>query len=115
MKKLLFVVSLPFLIPGCSFGGVEIKSTNGGKYTFKKDTIQCQQRSEKGKLQLSGSQKLYYYLNCQGTAIEKNMLGQKSVVNFNETSCLRLGNQNKIEWINDTSILCAAAERFGKW
>ncbi len=115
MKKLLFVVSLPFVITGCSFGGVEIEGANGGKYTFKKDNIECQQKSEKGNLQLDGSQTLYYYLNCQGTAIEKNLLGQKSVVNFNDDCLFSSNRTNKWEKIGERKIVCAAAEQFGMW
>ena len=99
MKKLLLLVTLPLTIAGCSFLNAQYEDGRGNKYTFKSNSVSCFEQ--------------YNGIKCRGSAIKKNIGGQRFVVNVKSKWCVDNDN-GRIS--NDTySMLCLAAQKLGKY
>ena len=107
MKKTLFLFIL-FFIAGCSLGNVELKSTRGNKYTFKNNSVYCFEEP----IYLYRFSDLYDYnsVMCEGTAIKKNIAGQRFVHDFKKVECIDMNNKER----NQQSFVCTAAKKLGK-
>ena len=107
-KRSIFLV-IPFLVTSCG-GGVTQKYTDGSKFYFKGENINCEWD--------------YYsdtnVLDCKAYGVRTYLNGYKA--NYSEVySCKREdkdGNAiTKGYWMNPTgdNFVCAAARRFGKY
>ena len=103
-KKIFLFAFLSFLIVGCdSVGGVNLTDTRGNKYTFKNDSVNCRSTSD-----------AYPQTLCEGSAIKKDIAGNRYVTEFAERQCKYTNYSNVVfESIGD-SLICNAAKELGK-
>ena len=93
---------IPFLIIGCdSAGGVTLSDTKGNKYTFKNESVTCSATS-------------WGEVYCEGSAIKKNIAGNRYAIDFGKEMCL-VETKRGIETYDEDSLLCNAAIELGKF
>ena len=94
-KKIFLFAFLSLFLIGCdSIGGVNFTDTRGNKYNFKNESVTCKNEG---------------YIYCEGSAIKKDIAGQKYVVEFARTYCKNPGSTG----ISD-DFICSAARQLGK-
>ena len=84
-----------FLVGCDGIGGVTLTDRKGNKYTFKNKSLTCTEA--------------YQNIYCEGSAIKKDILGKRYVVDFKEEYCKNLSNG---EIFSD--FICSAAKEMGK-
>ena len=95
--KIFLFAFLSFFLVGCDgMGGVTLTDTKGNKYTFKNESITCR--------------KLITSILCEGSAVKKNIAGQRYVVDFERTFCKNISTKK----IYSEYFICSAAKEFGK-
>ena len=96
-KKIFLFAFLSLFLVGCdSTGGVNLTDTKGNKYNFKNENVTCE--NELG------------YIDCEGSAIKKDIAGQKYVVEFARKYC-----QNPSKTYMANYLICSAAKELGKF
>ena len=117
-KKIFLFAFLSLFLVGCdSIGGVNLTDTKGNKYTFKNDSVNCRiDDTNKNSL---------WRIYCEGSAIKKDISGNRYVVEFSEKECVfqgwelyegtlqRTGNK-KLYTYFDRYFICSAANQLGK-
>ena len=90
------------LLVGCnSVGGLTLSDNKGNKYTFKNESLNCGIRDSRREI------------DCEGSAIKKDILGNKNVVEFPKKLCVyRSGETTYTNY--DYNFICRAAIDFGK-
>ena len=92
----LFFLGLIFLTRLVSDRGVTLEDTKGNKYTFKNQSLTC-------------LEKYQGMIHCEGSAIKKDILGKRYVVDFQSEYCKTL-RDGKIF----SDLICSAAKKMGK-
>ena len=97
-KKIFLFAFLSLFLVGCdSIGGLNLTDTRGNKYNFKNESVTCENI-------------LDVMIYCEGSAIKKDIAGQRYVVEFPRTYCANL-SQN---WISD-DLICSAGKELGEF
>ena len=94
--KNILICFLSLFLIGCDgIGGVTLTDGKGNKYTFKNQSLTCRQN-------------VYGSIYCEGSAIKKNIAGEKNVVEYASTLC----SSRSYGYYGD--FICLAAEELGK-
>tara|TARA_B100000886_G_C20248098_1_gene417497 strand:+ start:310 stop:615 length:306 start_codon:yes stop_codon:yes gene_type:complete len=96
-KIFLFAFLSLFLVSCDGIGGVTLTDKKGNKYTFRNASVTCEQMGN--------------YIYCEGSAVKKNIAGQRYVVDFERKLCKYL-DLNKTN--TNMYLICSAAEQQGK-
>ena len=111
-KKIIFVFSLLSLffigtdsVNSFPFGGVTLTDTKGNKYTFKKESVTCRE---------GGGQ--FNYIDCEGSAIKKDIAGNRYATEFSEKTCAFTNRYTKQQQLSSYNyLICTAAQKLGKF
>ena len=98
-KKIFLFAFLSLFLVGCdSIDGLNLTDTRGNKYNFKNESVTCENN--------------YDLIYCEGSAIKKDIAGQRYVVEFPRTFCTNLSNNSN--WISD-DLICSAGKELGEF
>ena len=101
-KKIFFFAFISFFIVGCnSIGDVTLTDTKGNKYTFKNESVTCEQAGK------------YGGVFCEGSAIKRDIAGNRYATEFSSEVCIYMTTDGLSEEIQD-DFICAAAKELGK-
>ena len=108
-KKIFLFAFLSFFLVGCdSTGGVNLTDTRGNKYTFKNESVTCYTN-------------IHGDIKCIGSAIKKDIGGQRFTTQFSEKVCLgyysnTFANGKYVSFYTglEKDVLCQAANQLGK-
>ena len=99
-KKIFLFAFLSLFLVGCdSIGGVNFTDTKGNKYKFKNESVTC--RINK-----------YGESFCEGSAIKKDLAGNRYAYDFPEMPCTYKTSSGKLEFVD--FFICDAAKKLGK-
>ena len=121
VKNLNFkIILLPLAFFSLGWGWFDeshtVKSTTGSTFTFKKNNVSCYSTTTDpsfiGPMQAyaTGS-----YIVCSGSAIKKDISGNRFVQEFKNKYCQGTATLNGNTWSPSNSVVCSAARHFEKY
>ena len=99
-KKIFLFAFLSLFLVGCdSIDGLNLTDTRGNKYNFKNENVTCEKRMSS--------------IYCEGSAIKKDIAGQRYVVEFPSTWCS--SPKSNPNFYKKDKLICSAAKELGEF